>query len=139
MIRKLKLSVENVRKLLLDDHADRLQKNTHMIKRKEEATIAAKEEIKAQTLREMQLQSEVELVNNVLIFLAKIYICKVERVLTALPETQNKLTAASEKADAVLSEVKKMEIRYSIIIKQISVKIDNKYYMFQSNVDRSDH
>ena len=43
MIRKLKLSVENVRKLLLDDHADRLQKNTHMIKRKEEATIAAKE------------------------------------------------------------------------------------------------
>ena len=61
MIRKLKSSIENVRKLLLDDHADRLQKNTHMIKRKEEATIAAKEEIKAQTLREMQLQSEVEL------------------------------------------------------------------------------
>jgi len=83
----------HTRKLLLDDHTDRLQKNTHMIKRKEEATIAAKEEIKAQTLREMQLQSEVE------------------RVLTALPETQNKLTAASEKADTVLSEVKKMEIR----------------------------
>ena len=30
-----------------------------MIKRKEEATIAAREEIKAGTLREMQLQSEV--------------------------------------------------------------------------------
>ena len=30
-----------------------------MIKRKEEATIAAREEIKSQTLREMQLQSEV--------------------------------------------------------------------------------
>ena len=43
----------------MDDHTDRLQKNLHMIKRKEEATMAAKEEIKAQTLREMQLQSEV--------------------------------------------------------------------------------
>ena len=31
-----------------------------MIKRKEEATIAAKEEIKTGTLREMQLQSEVK-------------------------------------------------------------------------------
>ena len=30
-----------------------------MTKRKEEATIAAREEIKSQTLREMQLQSEV--------------------------------------------------------------------------------
>ena len=30
-----------------------------MIKRKEEATVAAREEIKAGTLREMQLQSEV--------------------------------------------------------------------------------
>merc|ERR1719210_2317793 len=81
------------RKLLLDDHTDKLQKNLHMIKRKEEATIAAREEIKSQTLREMQLQSEVE------------------RVLTALPDTQGKLASASEKADAVLSEVKKLEIR----------------------------
>ena len=47
------------RKLLLDDHTDRLQKNLHMIKRKEEATLAAREEIKTQSLREMQLQSEV--------------------------------------------------------------------------------
>ena len=44
---------------MLDDHTDRLQKNLHMIKRKEEATVAAREEIKAQSLREMQLQSEV--------------------------------------------------------------------------------
>ena len=36
---------------------------------------------------------------------------KVERVLTALPETQAKLAAASEKADSVLSDVKKLEIR----------------------------
>ena len=48
------------RKLLLDDHTDRLQKNLHMIKRKEEATVAAREEIKTGTLREMQLQSEVK-------------------------------------------------------------------------------
>ena len=44
----------------MDDHTDRLQKNLHMIKRKEEATVAAREEIKAGTLREMQLQSEVK-------------------------------------------------------------------------------
>ena len=44
---------------MLDDHTDRLQKNLHMIKRKEEATVAAREEIKTQSLREMQLQSEV--------------------------------------------------------------------------------
>ena len=52
------------RKLLLDDHTDRLQKNLHMIKRKEEATVAAREEIKTQTLREMQLQSEVRSENT---------------------------------------------------------------------------
>jgi len=81
------------RKLLLDDHTDRLQKNLHMIKRKEEATVAAREEIKTQSLREMQIQSELE------------------RVLTALPDTQNKLAAASERADLVLGDVKKLEIR----------------------------
>ena len=47
------------RKLLLDDHTDRLQKNQHMIRRKEEATVAAREEIRTQTAREMQLQAEV--------------------------------------------------------------------------------
>ena len=79
--------------MLLDDHTDRLQKNLHMIKRKEEATAAAREEIKTQTLVEMQLQGEVE------------------RVLTVLPDTQNMLAAESERADRVLSEVKKLEIR----------------------------
>ncbi len=44
---------------MLDDHTDRLQKNLHMIKRKGEATVAAREEIKTQSLREMQIQSEV--------------------------------------------------------------------------------
>ena len=78
---------------MLDDHTDRLQKNLHMIKRKEEATAAAREEIKTQTLVEMQLQGEVE------------------RVLTVLPDTQNMLAAESERADRVLSEVKKLEIR----------------------------
>ena len=52
------------RKLLLDDHTDRLQKNLHMTKRKEEATVAAREEIKTQSLREMQLQSEVNCSSN---------------------------------------------------------------------------
>ena len=43
----------------MDDHTDRLQKNQHMIRRKEEATLAAREEIRTQTAREMQLQAEV--------------------------------------------------------------------------------
>ena len=37
-----------------------------MIKRKEEATVAAREEIKAGTLREMQLQSEVKYQHSLL-------------------------------------------------------------------------
>ena len=32
-------------------------------------------------------------------------------MLTALPDTQNKLAAASERADLVLGDVKKLEIR----------------------------
>jgi len=83
----------HARKILLDENSDKLQRNTGQIKRKEEATISAKEEIKAQTLREMQLKSEVE------------------RVLTAFPQTQTQLCSASERADLQLSEVKKLEIR----------------------------
>jgi len=83
----------HARKLLLDENTDKLQRNTSMTKRKEEAIISAREEIKAQTLREMQLKSEVE------------------RVLTAFPQTQASLCAASERADQQLSEVKKLEIR----------------------------
>jgi len=83
----------HARKILLDENTDKLQRNTVLTKRKEEATIAAREEIKAQTLREIQLKSEVE------------------RVLTALPQTQAQLCAASERADQQLSEVKKLEIR----------------------------
>ena len=55
----------------MDDHTDRLQKNLHMIKRKEEATVAAREEIKTQTLREMQLQSEVRSENTDINILTK--------------------------------------------------------------------
>ena len=61
------------RKILLDEYGDKLQKNNTLIKRKEEATSTAREEIKLQTAREMQLAGEVE------------------RVLTALPDTQVKL------------------------------------------------
>ena len=52
---------------MLDDHTDRLQKNLHMTKRKEEATVAAREEIKTQSLREMQLQSEVNCSSNLIL------------------------------------------------------------------------
>ena len=36
---------------------------------------------------------------------------QLERVLTALPDTQTQLAVASEKADLVLGDVKKLEIR----------------------------
>ena len=48
------------RKILLDENGDKLQKNNTLIKRKEEATSTAREEIKLQTAREMQLAGEVE-------------------------------------------------------------------------------
>jgi len=83
----------HTRKLLLDENTDKLSKNTTLTKRKEEAIIAAKEEIKASTAREMQLTAEVE------------------KVSTALPSTQAKLLEASQLADKQLSEVKKLEIR----------------------------
>ena len=36
---------------------------------------------------------------------------QLERVVTALPETQSQLAAASERADLVLATVKQLEIR----------------------------
>ena len=48
-----------LRKILLDEHTDKVLRNSSLAKRKEEATLAAREEIRAQTLREMALKSEV--------------------------------------------------------------------------------
>lgn len=83
----------HARKLLLDENTDKLLKNTSLAKKKEEATFSAKEEIQAQTLREMQLKTELE------------------AVTAALPAKQAELTAASERADRQLAEVKRLEIR----------------------------
>merc|ERR1711934_956210 len=69
-------------KIMLDENTDKLLRNTSMAKKKEEATVAAKEEIKTQTLREMALKSELERVN------------------AALPARQGQLAAASERAAA---------------------------------------
>ena len=48
-----------LRKILLDEHTDKVVRNSSLAKRKEEAALAAREEIRAQTLREMALKSEV--------------------------------------------------------------------------------
>jgi len=82
----------HARKLLLDENTDKLSRNTVLANRKEEATLAANDEIKTSTAREIQLKAEVE------------------RVMSALPSTQAMLCTASEKADNMLSEVKKLEI-----------------------------
>lgn len=83
----------HARKLLLDENTDKLVRSSALASRKEEATLGAKEEIRAATAREMQLKAEVE------------------RVTVALPATQSRLCSASERADRQLSEVKKLEIR----------------------------
>merc|ERR1712242_62808 len=76
----------HARKIMLDENTDKLLRNTSMAKKKEEATVAAREEIKTQTLREMALKSELERVN------------------AALPASQAQLAAASERVDAQLAE-----------------------------------
>jgi len=83
----------HARKLLLDENTDKLVRSSALATRKEEATVGAREEIRAATAREMQLKAEVE------------------RVTAALPATQAMLCSASERADRQLSEVKKLEIR----------------------------
>merc|ERR1719430_387954 len=55
--------------------------------------VAAREEVKAGTLREMALKAELE------------------RVSAALPASQAQVAAASERADQQLAEVKRLEIR----------------------------
>ena len=47
------------RKILLDANEDKVQKNSQLARRKEEATVEAKHEIKNLILREMTLKSEV--------------------------------------------------------------------------------
>merc|ERR1712240_176241 len=83
----------HARKLLLDENTDKVLRNTSLAKKKEEATISAKEEIQTLTLKEMQLKTELE------------------AVTAALPAKQAQLTAASERADKQLAEVKRLEIR----------------------------
>jgi len=83
----------HARKLLLDENTDKVLRNTSLAKKKEEATISAKEEIQTLTLKEMQLKTELE------------------AVTAALPAKQAELTAASERADKQLAEVKRLEIR----------------------------
>jgi len=83
----------HARKILLDENTDKLLRNTSQARKKEEAMVAAREEMKAQTLREMALKAELE------------------RVSAALPASQAEVAAASERADLQLAEVKRLEIR----------------------------
>jgi len=91
-IRELSKTI-HARKIQLDEKSDQHQRNLTSARRKEEATLAAKEEINSLTLREMALKAELE------------------RVSAALPSTSENLCTASEHADKELGEVKKLEIR----------------------------
>lgn len=83
----------HARKIMLDENTDKLLRNTSQARKKEEAMVAAREEVKAGTLREMALKAELE------------------RVSAALPASQAQVAAASERADQQLAEVKRLEIR----------------------------
>merc|ERR1712107_419453 len=92
-------------------------------KNKEEATVAAKEEIKTQTLREMALKSELERVN------------------AALPASQAELAAASERADAQLAEVKRLEIRAMLTdqtIEEMEQQLHDAHNMSTSTSQRAE-
>jgi hypothetical protein len=49
------------RKILVDNNEDKYQKNSLLARRKEEATLEAKHEIKNLILKEMTLKSEVNM------------------------------------------------------------------------------
>ena len=54
-------------------------------------------------------------------------------MLTALPDTQNKLAAASERADLVLATVKQLEIRSMLTdqtLEEMEVRCDNNIHTF---------
>jgi len=113
----------HARKILLDENTDKLLRNTSMAKKKEEATVAAKEEIKTQTLREMALKSELERVN------------------AALPASQAELAAASERADAQLAEVKRLEIRAMLTdqtIEEMEQQLHDAHNMSTSTSQRAE-
>ena len=56
---------------------------------------------------------------------------QLERVVTALPETQAQLAAASERADLVLASVKQLEIRSMLTdqtLEEMEVRDDNNIH-----------
>jgi len=91
-IRELSKKIHST-KIQLDEKTDQCARNVASCKRKEEATIAAKEEIKMLNLKEMTLKAELE------------------RVGEALPNTLQTLCSASEVADKELGDLKQLEIR----------------------------
>eukprot|EP00088_Acartia_fossae_P039769 TRINITY_DN41394_c0_g1_i1.p1 TRINITY_DN41394_c0_g1~~TRINITY_DN41394_c0_g1_i1.p1 ORF type:complete len:310 (-),score=114.98 TRINITY_DN41394_c0_g1_i1:194-1090(-) len=83
-------------KIKADYNNDLYQKNSKTCRRKEEALVAAKEEIQNLTIREGELKNELE------------------RVHAALPATSEKLCETSANADKQLSDVKNLELRAMI-------------------------
>jgi hypothetical protein len=59
------------RKILVDNNEDKYQKNSLLARRKEEATLEAKHEIKNLILKEMTLKSEVNMLRRKVILKAK--------------------------------------------------------------------
>ena len=62
-----------------------------------------------------------------------VFASQLERVVTALPETQSQLAAASERADLVLATVKQLEIRSMLTdqtLEEMEVRCDNNIILF---------
>lgn len=110
----------HARKILVDEKTDQHQRNQNSARRKEEATLAAKEEINSLNLREMALKSELE------------------RMSAALPATSENLCDASEQADRELGEVKKLEIR-AMLADQTIEEMEQQMDLAQSMAVSTNH
>lgn len=83
----------HTKKIQVDEKSDQLIKQSKSLHKKEEAILAAKEELQVQALKEMSLKAEKD------------------RVFAALSSTSDSLCKISEGADKELGRVKKLEIR----------------------------
>jgi len=110
----------HVRKIELDEKNEACNKNAVSIKRKEEATAAAKDDINVLKMKALTLKAEVD------------------RVSIALPETMDKLCTVSKTADNQLSDIKKLEIR-AMLADQTIEEMEQQLYFAETMALSTNH
>jgi len=110
----------HLRKIELDEKNESCKKNAVSIKRKENATAAAKDDINCLKMKALSLKAEVD------------------RVSTALPETMDKLCTVSKAADNQLSDIKKLEIR-AMLADQTIEEMEQQLYFAETMALSTSH